>query len=109
MAETSVAVVMLIHNRLERTLDSLRELQALPERPPIVVVDNASRNGTPAAVRSNFPPVQVIELPENIGAAARNCGSGLSIRRTSPSRTTIRGGRLVHLAGRPTPFIVTRG
>ena len=76
MAETSVAVVMLIHNRLERTLDSLRELQALPERPPIVVVDNASRNGTPAAVRSNFPPVQVIELPENIGAAARNCGVG---------------------------------
>jgi GT2 family glycosyltransferase len=65
---------MLTHNRVERTLRSLRKLEALPERPPIIVVDNASSDGTVAAVRSEFPSVRVLELPENIGAAGRNRG-----------------------------------
>ena len=69
-----VSVVMLTHNRTEQTLRSLGELIALPERPPLVVVDNASSDGTPAAVRREYPDVRVIELPENIGAAARNDG-----------------------------------
>ena len=69
-----VSVVMLTHNRSARTLRSLGELQALPERPPIVVVDNASSDDTVAAVRREFPSVRVIELPENVGAAGRNRG-----------------------------------
>jgi GT2 family glycosyltransferase len=69
-----VSVVMLTHNRAEQTLRSLGELSALAERPPLVVVDNASTDGTAAAVRREYPRVHVIELPENIGAAARNHG-----------------------------------
>lgn len=69
-----VSVVMLTHNRAEQTLRSLGELSALPERPPLVVVDNASSDATAAAVRREYPDVRVIELPENIGAAARNPG-----------------------------------
>ncbi len=65
---------MLTHDRREHTLRSLRELHALPERPPVVVVDNASSDGTAAAVREAFPSVRVIELPENVGAAGRNHG-----------------------------------
>jgi GT2 family glycosyltransferase len=69
-----VSVVMLTHNRVGQTLRSLREIEALPERPPIVVVDNASTDGTAAAVRREFPAVRVVELAENVGAAGRNHG-----------------------------------
>ena len=69
-----VSVVMLTHERLEPTLRSLAELERLPERPPIVVVDNASSNGLIDAVRERHPAVRVIELPENTGSAGRNVG-----------------------------------
>jgi GT2 family glycosyltransferase len=57
---------------LERTLERLR---ALPERPPVVVADNGSADGTPAAVRAAFPEVEVVELGTNLGAAARNAAA----------------------------------
>jgi GT2 family glycosyltransferase len=50
----------------------LTRLLALPERPPVVVADNGSADGTPAAIRARFPHVQVLELGENRGAGARN-------------------------------------
>jgi hypothetical protein len=37
-----VAVVMITHNRVEEVLRSLGHLAALPERPRVVLVDNAS-------------------------------------------------------------------
>jgi N-acetylglucosaminyl-diphospho-decaprenol L-rhamnosyltransferase len=57
---------------LERTL---ARLLALPERPPVVVADNGSSDGTPAAVRRAFPEVDVLELGANRGAAARNAAA----------------------------------
>jgi GT2 family glycosyltransferase len=53
---------------LERTL---ARLLALPERPAVLVADNGSRDGSPAAVRARFPQVEVLELGANRGAAAR--------------------------------------
>src|SRR3954471_19774920 len=50
----------------------LERLLALPERPPVVVADNGSCDGTPAAIRARFPAVEVLELGENRGAGARN-------------------------------------
>jgi GT2 family glycosyltransferase len=41
---------------------------------PVVVVDNGSRDGTPALVREHFPSVDVVELGENRGSPARNTG-----------------------------------
>jgi hypothetical protein len=38
----------------------------------VIVVDNASTDGTPALVREHFPSVRLIELPENIGFGAAN-------------------------------------
>ena len=69
-----VSVVMLTHDRADRTLRGLSELTALPEGPPIVVVDNASSDGTVEAVRREFPSVEVVALDENLGAAGRNLG-----------------------------------
>ena len=69
-----VAVVIATRNRadlLPRTLDRHREL---PERPRVVVVDNASDDGTPAALRSGYPDVEVLALSRNRGAAGRNVG-----------------------------------
>jgi N-acetylglucosaminyl-diphospho-decaprenol L-rhamnosyltransferase len=52
-------------------------LDSLQEPPPkgIVVVDNASDDGTAAFVRERFPTAQVLSLPENVGfGAAANTG-----------------------------------
>jgi GT2 family glycosyltransferase len=67
-----VAVAIATRNRRERLLATLDRLVALPERPQIVVVDNASTDGTAAAVRERHPDVTMLALAENRGAAARN-------------------------------------
>lgn len=73
-ADPRIGVVVLTYNRVDEVMQTVGQLLALPERPPIVVVDNGSTNGAAAALRSRFPTVEVICLPENIGAAARNIG-----------------------------------
>ena len=69
-----VTVVVMTRNRRAGLLRSLRELAALPERPPVVVVDNGSDDGSVAAVRAQFPAVTVLAQPRNLGAPARNVG-----------------------------------
>lgn len=69
-----LGVVMITHNRLDEALHSLDRLTRLPERPRIVVVDNASTDGTAAAIPARFPQVELIRLDENVGAAGRNLG-----------------------------------
>jgi GT2 family glycosyltransferase len=50
-------------------------LRSLPHhRAPVVLVDNGSTDGTPQAVRERLPHVQVVALPGNLGACARNVG-----------------------------------
>jgi GT2 family glycosyltransferase len=66
-----LAVVLLTYNcahRLRPILDRLVELDR-----PIVAVDNASHDDT-RAVLAEYPAVEVVALPQNIGAAARNVG-----------------------------------
>lgn len=72
--DSSVGIVIATRNRREGLLVTLQHLAALRERPPIVVVDNASGDGTPEAVRRRHPDVRVIALPANLGAGARNIG-----------------------------------
>lgn len=69
-APERVCAVVVTYNRLEL----LREcLTALGEqsRPldKVLLIDNASSDGTPDVVRSEFPWVELVELPDNRGGA----------------------------------------
>jgi Glycosyl transferase family 2 len=66
--------VIASRDRRASLLSTLARLESLPEHPPVVVVDNASADGTAAAVRRAHPRVRVIALDENLGAAARTIG-----------------------------------
>ena len=66
----SVTVVVATRDRRAELLRSLRHHPL-----PVVVVDNGSRDGTPEAVEAAFPAAEVIRLPDNRGAAARNVGA----------------------------------
>jgi GT2 family glycosyltransferase len=70
-----VSVVVLTHNRAPELARTLAHTLALPERPPVIVVDNGSGDGTAAMVAARFPEVRLIRLRENFGAAARNVGA----------------------------------
>jgi GT2 family glycosyltransferase len=76
-AGSPVGVVVITRDRCASLLATLGRLAALPERPPVVVVDNGSRDGTVAAVRSRHPGVAVLGLPRNEGAVARNYGAAM--------------------------------
>lgn len=74
-------VVVMTRDRLGNVLSTLDRLERLPEKPQIVLVDNASQDGTADAVRARHPSVDVIALDRNLGAAARTVGV---MRATTP-------------------------
>jgi GT2 family glycosyltransferase len=67
-----VSAVVLSWNRREDTLACLRSLAAADPAPRVIVVDNASDDGTPEVVRREFPDVELIENPDNLGFAEGN-------------------------------------
>jgi N-acetylglucosaminyl-diphospho-decaprenol L-rhamnosyltransferase len=71
-----LAVVVVTWNVQSLVLDALRtldeDLRASGLESQVVVVDNASSDGTLEAIRSGFPAVQVIRNDENLGFAAGN-------------------------------------
>jgi len=67
-----VAAVVLSWNRREDTLACLRSLAAADPAPYVIVVDNASTDGTSEAVRREFPATELIENPANLGFAEGN-------------------------------------
>jgi GT2 family glycosyltransferase len=73
MSDPRLGVVIITRNR-PAVITAIERALKLPARPPVVVVDNDSTDGTPDLVRRRFPKVQLIRLPENRGAAARNVG-----------------------------------
>jgi len=73
-----VTVVVMTRNRREQLLRALGRLRELSGPVPVVVVDNGSDDGTPDAVRRDFPAVTVVALRENRGAVARTVGVRLA-------------------------------
>ena len=79
MPDPRLTLVVITRNRREELLRTLGLLAALPERPPVIVVDNGSADGTAAAVRRAHPDILLIAARRNLGAVGRN----LAVRRVS--------------------------
>ena len=73
-----VAVVMITRNRRDETLHAVGKHLSLPGRPRLIVVDNASEDGTADAVRRAHESVKVVRLERNVGGNARNLGVSLA-------------------------------
>lgn len=71
-----VSIVVLSWNRKEDTLKTLRDLKCQTYKGyEVVLVDQASDDGTPEAVLKEFPEVNVIKLHRNFGVpSGRNIG-----------------------------------
>lgn len=67
-----ISVVIITHNRRDQLLDTLRHMTALPDDAPILLVDNASTDGTADAVAAAFPQVELIRAERNLGSVGRN-------------------------------------
>lgn len=61
----------------QRALESLREVEWPQDQLEVVLVDNASRDGLVASVRTDLPWVRVITSPENVGFAG-GCNLGFA-------------------------------
>jgi GT2 family glycosyltransferase len=73
--EPVVSVLILTHSvreDLERCLASVRAHAGVPVQ--VVVVDNGSTDGTQDWLRAEYPEIELVELPVNIGTAARQHG-----------------------------------
>jgi GT2 family glycosyltransferase len=75
VAEPRVTIVVVAHSvkeELERCFDSVERHAGVPVE--TILVDNASTDGTRDWVRGAHPEVTLVELPENLGVAARDQG-----------------------------------
>lgn len=67
-------MVVITRDRRDNVLNTIGYLTRLPEQAPVIVVDNASSDGTVESVRAAFPQVRVIRLTSNHGSPARSIG-----------------------------------
>jgi GT2 family glycosyltransferase len=71
----TVSIVILNYQRRDALRGALEAARRQRHRVlEVIAVDNASTDGSAGMVRDEFPDVRLLELPENIAAAARNAG-----------------------------------
>lgn len=68
-------IVIATRDRVARLLDTLHHHAESAPATPVIVVDNASSDGTADAVHREFPHVRVLRSARNLGAVARNIGA----------------------------------
>ena len=72
MTSGRVTVVIITWNRKAELLRTLEHMTTLPDRAPVVVVDNGSTDHTAAAVTARFGQVTLLRSERNLGALGRN-------------------------------------
>ncbi len=78
----SVCIIVISYNTRDKTLACLESIYAQENAGSIrvIVVDNDSRDGSPAAIRAAFPQADVIDSGSNLGfARAVNLGADHSV------------------------------
>lgn len=76
-----LSIIIVTWNGKRYALECLESLHAYPMEVPIeiIVVDNASTDGTPETIRNRFPDVHLVKNQANLGfAKANNIGVALS-------------------------------
>jgi GT2 family glycosyltransferase len=73
-APPDISIVVVSYNTREMTLACLRSIGAQTREASheVIVVDNASGDGSAAAIAAEFPEIHLIALEENIGFARAN-------------------------------------
>lgn len=72
MTSGRVTVVIITWNRKTELLRTLEHMTTLPDRAPVVVVDNGSTDHTAEAVTTRFGQVTLLRSEQNLGALGRN-------------------------------------
>ncbi len=74
MTDVDLSIIIVSFNTRSRTLECLRSVydQTRDTRFEVIVVDNASSDGSGEAIASEFPKLNLIELEDNIGFARAN-------------------------------------
>ena len=80
---STVSIILVSWNTRELLRACLRSVYAQADSAhgaplELILIDNASTDGTPAAIRAEFPAVRLIHNPVNVGFAAAN-NQGLSM------------------------------
>jgi len=93
-----LSILIVSYNTRDLTIQSLRTLieHSSDVRCETIVIDNASSDGSAAAIEATFPSVRLIRLEENVGFAAANniaakhaCGEKLLL--LNPDTITLNG------------------
>lgn len=71
LPDRRMTVVIITWNRRAELTRTLDRITTVPERPPVIVVDNGSDDGS-AAAASRYAGVTVIKAGHNLGAVGRN-------------------------------------
>jgi GT2 family glycosyltransferase len=85
--EELLVVVVLSYNKRDQTLRCLESVRRLRYRPlEVLVVDNASSDGSAEAVAAEYPEVDLLRSPVNRGASGgRNLGADYAKDRFDPA------------------------
>ncbi len=75
----TLSIIILSYNVKQLILDCIKSIPRHSDW-EIIVVDNGSKDGSVAAIRSQFPNVEIIENKENLGFAA---GNNVALKQTT--------------------------